>query len=99
MRAYQLPKGGAGTDALVKVERPDPKPAYRRVLVKVAACSLNFRDLGIVHGSYRMPGATTSFRCPMVPARCWRSVPPSRACGRRRGVYRSRSARSLLINS
>jgi NADPH:quinone reductase-like Zn-dependent oxidoreductase len=55
MRAYQLPKGGAGIDALVKVERPDPKPAHRQVLVKVAACSLNFRDLGIVRGTYRMP--------------------------------------------
>lgn len=55
MRAYQLPKGGAGIDALVKVERPDPKPAYRQILVKVKACSLNFRDLGIVRGSYRMP--------------------------------------------
>jgi NADPH:quinone reductase-like Zn-dependent oxidoreductase len=55
MRAYQLPKGGAGINALVKVERPDPKPAHRQVLVKVAACSLNFRDLGIVHGTYRMP--------------------------------------------
>ena len=30
MRAYQLPKGGAGIDALVKVERPDPKPAIVR---------------------------------------------------------------------
>jgi len=55
MRAYQLPKGGAGIDALVKVERPDPKPAYRQVMVKVKACSLNFRDLGIVRGTYRMP--------------------------------------------
>jgi NADPH:quinone reductase-like Zn-dependent oxidoreductase len=55
MRAYQLPKGGAGIEALVQVERPDPKPAYRQVLVKVKACSLNFRDLGIVRGSYRMP--------------------------------------------
>src|SRR5262249_56440750 len=55
MRAYQLPKGGAGIDALVKVERPEPKPAYRQGLVKVKACSLNFRDLGIVRGSYRMP--------------------------------------------
>ena len=55
MHAYQLPKGGAGIDALVKVERPDPKPAYRQVLVKVAACSLNYRDLGIVRGTYRMP--------------------------------------------
>jgi len=55
MRAYQLPKGGAGIDALVKVERADPKPAYRQVMVKVKACSLNFRDLGIVRGTYRMP--------------------------------------------
>jgi len=55
MRAYQLPKGGAGIDALAVVERPMPKPQYRQVLVKVAACSLNFRDLGIVRGSYRMP--------------------------------------------
>jgi NADPH:quinone reductase-like Zn-dependent oxidoreductase len=55
MRAYQLPKGGSGIDALVKVERPDPKPAYRQVVVKVKACSLNFRDLGIVRGTYRMP--------------------------------------------
>jgi len=55
MRAYQLPKGGAGIDALVQVDRPVPKPQYRQVLVKVGACSLNFRDLGIVRGSYRMP--------------------------------------------
>jgi len=55
MRAYQIPKGGAGIDALVQVERPDPKPAYRQVVVKVKACSLNFRDLGIVRGTYRMP--------------------------------------------
>ena len=55
MRAYQLPKGGAGIDALARVERPDPKPAHRQVLVKVAACSLNFRDLGIVRGTYRVP--------------------------------------------
>ena len=57
MRAYQLPKGGAGIDALVKIERPEPKPAHRQVLVKVAACSLNFRDLGIVRGTYRVPVA------------------------------------------
>ena len=54
MRAYQLPKGGAGIDALTKVERPMPKPGHRQVLVKVAACSLNYRDLGIVRGTYRM---------------------------------------------
>jgi NADPH:quinone reductase-like Zn-dependent oxidoreductase len=55
MRAYELPKAGAGIDSLAIVERPMPKPLYRQVLVKVAACSLNYRDLGIVRGSYRMP--------------------------------------------
>ncbi len=55
MRAYQLPKGGAGIEALKRVDLPEPKPLYRQVLVKVAACSLNFRDLGIVRGTYRMP--------------------------------------------
>ena len=55
MRAYQLPKGGAGVDALAIVERPMPRPLYRQVLVKVAACSLNYRDLGIARGTYRMP--------------------------------------------
>ena len=29
MRAYQLPKGGAGIDALVAVERPNPKQIGR----------------------------------------------------------------------
>ena len=55
MRAYQSPKGGAGIEALKRVDLPEPKPLYRQVLVKVAACSLNFRDLGIVRGTYRMP--------------------------------------------
>jgi NADPH:quinone reductase-like Zn-dependent oxidoreductase len=55
MRAYQLPKGGAGIESLAKVDLPEPKPRHRQVKVKVAACSLNFRDLGIVRGTYRMP--------------------------------------------
>ena len=43
-----------GIDTLAKVDLPMPKPAHRQVLVKVAACSLNFRDLAIVLGKYRM---------------------------------------------
>ena len=54
MRAYQLPQG-TGIDALVKVDLPTPKLGQRQALIKIAACSLNFRDLAIALGSYRMP--------------------------------------------
>jgi NADPH:quinone reductase-like Zn-dependent oxidoreductase len=54
MRAYQLSQV-TGIDALVKVDLPTPKPGPRQVLIKVAACSLNFRDLAIALGTYRMP--------------------------------------------
>jgi hypothetical protein len=54
MRAYQLPQA-TGIDALVKVDLPTPKPGPRQALIKVAACSLNFRDLAIALGTYRMP--------------------------------------------
>jgi len=54
MRAYQLPQA-TGIDALVEVAPPMPKPGPRQVLVKVAACSLNYRDLAIALGTYRMP--------------------------------------------
>jgi NADPH:quinone reductase-like Zn-dependent oxidoreductase len=52
MRAYQLPAGGS-IDALVEIDLPMPKPGRGQVLVKVAACSLNYRDLAIVLGRYR----------------------------------------------
>jgi len=54
MRAYQLPEA-SGIEALTRVDLPVPKPKHRQVLVKVAACSLNFRDLAIVLGRYRAP--------------------------------------------
>jgi len=54
MRAYQLPQA-TGIDALVRVDLPTPKAGPRQVLIKVAACSLNFRDLAIALGTYRMP--------------------------------------------
>src|ERR1700732_2726625 len=50
----KLPQG-TGIDALVEVDLPIPKPGPRQVLVKVAACSLNYRDLAIALGTYRMP--------------------------------------------
>src|SRR3954463_15297136 len=53
MRAYQLPSP-QGIDALRLVDLPQPRPGRGQVLVKVAACSLNARDVAIVHGRYRM---------------------------------------------
>ncbi len=53
MRAYQLQS--KGIDGLKQVELPQPKPGARQVLVRVAACSLNYRDLAIVSGNYRAP--------------------------------------------
>ncbi len=55
MRAYQLAKGGAGVESLTVIERPEPKPGHRQVLVKIHACSLNYRDLAIARGTYRVP--------------------------------------------
>src|SRR5262245_55959019 len=55
MRVFLLPKRGAGIDALAKSERPVPKPSHRQVLVRIAACSLNYRDIGIVRGTYAQP--------------------------------------------
>jgi len=54
MRSYQLTRA-TGIDALTKVDLPTPEPARHQALVKVMACSLNFRDLAIALGSYPMP--------------------------------------------
>lgn len=54
MRVYQIAKPGS-LDGLAAAERPMPKPSARQVLVKVRACSLNFRDLAILLGKYRYP--------------------------------------------
>lgn len=43
MRVYEIT--GAGIDAIKLTERAVPKPAFREVLVRVHATSLNYRDL------------------------------------------------------
>jgi NADPH:quinone reductase-like Zn-dependent oxidoreductase len=54
MYAYQFSKR-TGFDDMMKADLPTPRPARRQVLVKMVACSLNFRDLAIALGTYRMP--------------------------------------------
>jgi len=57
MKAYEVPPGSKGLSALRLVDRPDPKPGPRQVVVRIRAASLNFRDLAVVNGVYPGPPA------------------------------------------
>ncbi len=52
MRAYLLSKGTAGPKDLKRVERPDPKPGPKDILVRMRAASLNYRDQVIAKDVY-----------------------------------------------
>ena len=52
MRSYVIRAGATSLDDLVIVERDEPTPGPRDVLIRVRACSLNFRDQAIVTGKY-----------------------------------------------
>ncbi|HLM12502.1 MAG TPA: NAD(P)-dependent alcohol dehydrogenase, partial [Reyranella sp.] len=50
MKCHVIPSP-KGIDSLTLVERPEPAPGPRQVLVRVRATSLNYRDLITVEGS------------------------------------------------
>ena len=52
MRSYIIRAGGSGLDDLIMVERDEPKPGPREVMIRVRACSLNYRDQAILTGNY-----------------------------------------------
>ena len=52
MRSYILRAGSSSIDDLVLVERDEPRPGPREVLIRVRACSLNFRDQAVLTGNY-----------------------------------------------
>lgn len=60
MKAYELQQ--FGIDSLVQVERPEPKPGVRQVVVKVSAVSLNYRDLMLAKGTYN-----PRLKLPIIP--------------------------------
>src|SRR4028119_27039 len=51
MKTYEI-QSNAGIDALALIERPEPKPTWGQVLIRVRATSLNYRDLIVVQGGY-----------------------------------------------
>lgn len=52
MRSQIIRAGGSGLDDLVMVERDEPKPGPGEVLIRVRACSLNYRDQAVLTGNY-----------------------------------------------
>lgn len=57
MKAYELVDGD-DLDAIAMVDRPDPKPGWGEVVIDVRACSLNYRDVLVVRGTYPALGRT-----------------------------------------
>lgn len=52
MRAWQLPAGSDGFDKLFQAELPQPEPGPGEVLIRVRACSINYRDFAVAAGKY-----------------------------------------------
>jgi NADPH:quinone reductase-like Zn-dependent oxidoreductase len=52
MRSWQLNKGASSLDDLILVEREKPQPGPGEVLIRMRACSINYRDSLIPKGQY-----------------------------------------------
>jgi NADPH:quinone reductase-like Zn-dependent oxidoreductase len=52
MRSWQLNKGATSLDDMILVEREKPQPGPGEVLIRVRACSINYRDSLIPKGQY-----------------------------------------------
>ncbi len=63
MRAWLLPAGSDGFDKLYLETLPDPEPGPGEVLIRVRACSINYRDFAVAAGKY-FGGA---LKAPAVP--------------------------------
>jgi NADPH:quinone reductase-like Zn-dependent oxidoreductase len=70
MKAYELQQ--FGLDNLKLAQRPKPAPAQGQALVRMTACSLNFRDLMVAKGIYnpkmKLPIVPLSDGCGIVEA-------------------------------
>lgn len=58
MKAYEIIHG-SGSDAIAIVDRAVPVPGPGQVVIDVKACSLNYRDLLVIKGTYAAEGKKT----------------------------------------
>lgn len=63
MRAWMLPAGADGFERLALETLPDPQPGPGEVLIRIRACSINYRDFAVAAGKY-FGGA---LKAPAVP--------------------------------
>ena len=61
MKAWRFTEG-FGPENLKIVELPDPSPTAGQAVVRVRACSLNYRDLAVMRGAYG-----GSVKPPLIP--------------------------------
>jgi NADPH:quinone reductase-like Zn-dependent oxidoreductase len=52
MRQWRIASGGSSLDDMKLIDAPEPRPGPGEVLIRVRACSLNYRDQAIVTGHY-----------------------------------------------
>src|SRR5207342_2552180 len=60
MRSYFVDKFGS-FDGIVMRDVEEPQPGPREVLIRIAASSLNFRDIAIIRGQYGGPSPKPGF--------------------------------------
>lgn len=64
MRAWMLPAGADGFNKLELHDLPDPEAGPGEVLIRVRACSINYRDFAVARGVY-MGGPLTKAAVPL----------------------------------
>ena len=61
MQAWRY-NSGVGAENLKIVELPDPSPGPGQAVVRLRACSINYRDLAVMRGAYG-----TGVKAPLIP--------------------------------
>lgn len=55
MKVYEVQPGSTSLGGLRRAERPEPKPDWHQLLIRVRAASINYRDRAVLLGQYFTP--------------------------------------------